>query len=173
MYWREKYPTAAHAAHALKLASSGRVRMSPADFAVAQVAARSELGSLTSFFKKAVGVANKLSPSHQLAKALKVDKFSPSQILAQKIASSKTSSAPKSAPALNVDSAPASLPSTAAPVPYLQPDFSFGQGGGGGSGIATQPAAESPAAVTEGVPTWVWIAAGAAALFAIYAISRK
>ena len=175
MYWTEMYASPQQAQRELALHARGRIRLTPARLAVAQVAARAkpqQLGSLKSFLKKVVKVANKADPLYSVRK-----KIDPVTKAVNRAVGIKQTSAPKTPPALIAPAAGTAPPSTATPTPITptapwQPDFSFAQGSGGGSSGGIQPAA---AATGEdaGVPTWVWIAGAGAALLALYLLTKK
>jgi hypothetical protein len=182
MYWQDKYPTPAHAVRDLQLAARGKIQMTAKDLHIANVAARSglnglsedpaNLGSLKSFLKKVVKTATKLSPSHQIAKKLKITKFSPSHALIEKV-----TSAPKTKPAL-VSEAPATevLPNAPAqPIPELSTavvstsPMSFTQTSSGGGGSTPAAVASEESFFT----TPVIIGIGAAALLVLFLAMRK
>jgi hypothetical protein len=136
------------------------------------------LGSISSFLKKAVKVATKLSPSHQIAKAIspKLLALSPSHMLAEKLSVSAKSS-PKTPPTLATNV----LPDTPAqPIPAL-PDmsatspmsFSQGSSGGGGGGIPAPVPGEPAVAEESALSMPVMIGLGAAALLVLYLLMRK
>ena len=180
MYWQDKYATPAHAVRALALAAQGKIAMTPKDLHIAHVAARSgmsgltddpnNLGSLKSFFKKVVKVANKLDPLYSVRK--KIDPVTKAVNKAVGI-----SSAPKTPPAL-VSEAPATavLPNAPAqPIPELttaQVPMNFSQGSGGGGGGAPAPVAEQ-AASDSGLSVPVMLGIGAAGLLVLYLLMGK
>jgi len=198
MYWQDHYKTPAHAVRALQAVQRGQLRMTPNQLHIAHVAARSKLsgisedpsnlgasygltelphnlGSISSFLKKAVKVATKLSPSHAVAHALKIDKFSPSQMLVNKITATKKS-APKTPPALTTEvlpNAPAQ-PIPALPDPSATSPMSFAQGssGGGGGGIPA-PVPGDAVAEESSLSLPIMIGIGAAGLLVLYLLMRK
>jgi len=134
-----------------------------------------DVGSLKSFFKKVVKTASKLSPSYQVAKALKIDKFSPSQLLVSKFIAPKTVSSPKTPPSAPVE-VPAAVPIAAntpeipvIPTNYSQQPMMFGSGGGGGS-PAPLPAEGAPVEETDYTP---WIIGAAAVGLGAFLLMRK
>jgi len=136
-----------------------------------------DVGSLKSFFKKVVKVATKLSPSHAVAKALKIDKFSPSHILVNKLTATPAKSSPKTPPSAPVE-VPAAVPIAAntpdipvIPTNYSQQPMMFGSGGGGGSSPAPLPAEGAPVEETDYTP-WI-IGAAAVGLVAFLALKKK
>lgn len=180
-YWRDHYSSPQHAVHVARMAARGRVHLSPAQrhaavSAMGELPETEELGSLKSFFKKVVKTATKLSPSHQLAKALHIDKFSPSHILVNKITGSSAKSSPKTpaaaAPA-SVAAEPVNLPAVAQdfaaqPLPFAQ-NFSPSSGGGGGGAMPAAIPAEAP-----GETNWLMIGGiGAAGLLLLYVLMSK
>lgn len=168
MYWREHYSSPQDALRKARGAARGSVRMNAAQrmaavSALGELTETSELGSLKSFLKKAVKIGTKLSPSHQIAKAIspKLLALSPSHILAEKL-SVTSKSAPKTPPA----AAPASAVPEPVVIPVAPLDFSsqplpFAQGGGGGGGFVPAPAA---VAAEEGISMPVMIGLGVGAL---------
>lgn len=145
-------------------------------------APQNDLGSLSSFLKKAVKTAGKLSPSRAIAKAIspKLLKLSPSQALASKLEGKKkpkVSSAPKTPPAEAVAPPPVTQTSPAAVdlsqiANQTQQPFSFGGGGGGGGG-PSQPYTDiqpAEAAATDYTP---WMIGGAALIGAWFLFGRK
>lgn len=174
MYWREKFPTHAHALQAARAFRRGRpLTMSQHQavvHALGELDETPELGSLKSFLKKAVKTATKLSPSHQIAKAIspKLLKLSPSHALAEKISTMKVSSAPKAAPQVQTPTEPVMLPPTLAPGVTTAPDFSmtlpFAQssGGGGGGFSPAQASVDQPSMQADAGPNW-WLIGGASA----------
>jgi len=139
-------------------------------------APQTNLGSLSSFFKKAVKVATKLSPSHQIAKAIspKLLALSPSHALAEKI--SKSASKKKAPKPAAATPDPVPTPTQTSKAPDLtafnqaqQQPMSFG-GGGGGSQPYTDVPASADATETNYAP---WLIGGGLALVAAYFIFRK
>lgn len=180
-YWRDHYSSPHHAVRVARMAVRGRVHLSPAQrhaavSAMGELPETEELGSLKSFFKKVVKTATKLSPSHQLAKALHIDKFSPSQILVNKITASPSKSSPKTPPTAapaNVAAEPVNIPAiaqdfAAQPLPFAQ-NFGPSSGGGGGGGMPATVPAEA-----AGESNWLMIGGiGAAGLLVLYLLMSK
>jgi len=171
MYWREKFPTHSHALRAARAFRAGRPltlsQHAAVTSALGELPETNELGSLKSFLKK----ASKLSPSHQLAKKLKITKLSPSHAIISRL----TSSAPKSAPAVQAPAEPLMVPPTVT-IPTAQ-DFaqpmSFSQGSaGGGGGFQPLPAATETPADTG--PNWLLIGGiGAGSLLLLYLLFAR
>ena len=135
------------------------------------------MGSLKSFFKKVVKTATKLSPSHQIAKALKIDKFSPSHILVNKLIAPSAPKAPSApvavAPDVPISANTPEVPTAAPQVTpiYTQP-MSFTGGGGGGSALAPLPADVAAPVEEENYLPWILGAAGVG-LAAILLFKKK
>lgn len=200
MYWQDKYSSPGQAVTALKEVLAGKRKMTAAELHIAHVASRAglsgisedpnnlgvicelteqphNLGSLKSFFKKVVKTATKLSPSHQIAKALKIDAFSPSHILVNKLTATPASS-PKTPPAAIAEAPATQVLPLAPPQPIPQlPDltgnspmsFNISSGGGGSA-----PAPVPGEAVAE---SWltppVMIGMGVGALALLFLLLRK
>lgn len=181
MYWREKFPTHNHALQAARAFRRGRpLTMSQHQavvHALGELEETPELGSLKSFLKKAVKIGTKLSPSHQIAKAIspKLLALSPSHALAEKISSMKVSSSPKMVPQVQAPAEPIMVPpTTAAPIDYSTtlPFAQSGGGGGGGGGFAPQQSV-APTDAAEGPNWWLIGGASAAALAILYLLFKK
>lgn len=176
-YWREHFASPHAALTMSRKAARGNVYLSPAQrmsamHALGELPETAELGSLKSFLKKTVKIATKLSPSHQIAKAIspKLLALSPSHALAEKLSQT---SAPKTPPTAAVATeAPAPVTAPVAPLDFSSQALPFAQsgGGGGGGGFAPAPAAAEAPAETN----WLLIGGiGAAGLLVLYLLMKK
>lgn len=171
MYWREQFPTHVHAVRFATAAARGHVKPTKAQLAGLEYAAREDAsGELAGIFSKIGKTLAKLSPSHQLLKAVapKAMLLSPSQLALSKLAKEKipkVSSAPKTPPALV---APVETPTTQA-QDFSQQMLPMSQtvtGGGGGSPVPADAAAPAD-------NTMLYVGIGAAVLVALVLLMRK
>jgi hypothetical protein len=192
MYWQDHYKTPAHAVRALQAVQRGQLRMTPNQLHIAHVAARAalngisedpsnlgavysitelphNLGSLKSFFKKVVKVANKLDPLYSVRKKIDpVTKFVDKTV-------GITKSSPKMIPSPATTQV---LPDTPAQPIAVLPDLtgnspmSFAQGSSGG-GSAPAPVPGDAAPSDDGLSVPVMLGIGAAGLLVLYLLMRK
>lgn len=175
MYWREYFPNQQAMIATARRFRAGipitRAQHVAIQHGLGELTETPELGSLKSFFKKAVKVANKLDPLYSVRK-----KIDPVTKAVDRAAGIKVTSSPKMAPSqeLVVPLTP-TVPMDTSPV-ALPFNMQAGQSGGGGGGFAPMPADASanPAAAADAGPNWLLIGgASAAGLLILYLLLKK